>query len=363
MRALIFTLSLALLLTAPTTGHAKEDAPKPGKVHELTSKAHGRKYSLIVPSAYARKKSWPLVISSHGAGGSGAGEMRSWQALANQYGFIVVCPDMVTATNNRPPTSNLPGWKEDDEVVLSIIEQVSDWFRVNPRAVMITGFSGGGNPSYHTGLGHPDVFTHICTRGGNFSPQQVPRDEEVLEKGKSALSIYIFYGENDHKLIVGENGQPGAAVSAHTALQKAGYENLVIEEVAGMKHESRPNKAAAWFAEYVEENAKRFKEGDKADKLVERAAKALERGRTAEAAKHLLSARKILAKAKLPPSADGPLMKLQHEAEDIIGEARMMYESGEKEAAIKLVEPVVRGYKGLPPSDTAKGLLKEWKKK
>ncbi|MCP5070180.1 MAG: hypothetical protein GY946_26735 [bacterium] len=363
MRAPLLAFCLALFLATPAVSHAKEEAPKAGKVHELKSKAHGRAYSLIVPSAYAKKKSWPLVISSHGAGGSGEGEMRSWQALANQHGFIVACPDMVTATNNRPTTSNLPGWKEDDEVILSIHAEISSHFKVNSRAVMITGFSGGGNPSYHTGLGHPEVFTHICTRGGNFSPQQVPRKKEILEAGRSAISIYIFYGENDHKLIVGENGQPGAAVNAHTALKKAGYEKLVIEEVAGMKHESRPAKAAAWLAEFVKANEKRFKEGDKADNLIARATKALGRERTAEAAKHLLSAKRILAKAKLPPAADGALEELENAAQDILGEARMMHESGEVEAAVKLVEPIVRGYKGLPSSDEAKQLLKDWKKK
>jgi poly(3-hydroxybutyrate) depolymerase len=363
MRLHFFALSLALLLAAPALTRAGDEPPKPGKVHELTSKAHGRKYSLIVPSSYAKKKSWPLVISSHGAGGSGAGEMRAWQALANQHGFIVACPDMVTATNDRPTTSNLPGWKEDDEVILSIHEEISSWFRVNPRAVMITGFSGGGNPSYHTGLGHPEVFTHICTRGGNFSPQQVPRDKDILEQGRSALSIYIFYGEKDHPLIVGENGQPGAAVNAHTALKNAGYENLVIEEVAGMKHESRPAKAAAWFAEYVKANEKRFKEGDKADNLIARAKDARGRDRTAEAAKHLLLAQKILAKSKLPPAADAAIQELEHAAQDILGEARMMHESGDAEAAIKLAEPLVRAYKGLPVSEQAKQLLKEWKKK
>ena len=116
---------------------------------------------------------------------------------------------MCTATVDRPPTSKLAPEVEDEEVLLSIFNEVAANFRVNRRAVMVTGFSGGGNPSYHTGLRHPDVITHICTRGGNFAPQQMPTDEKVLAAGKKRMQIYIYYGDNDHPLILGEGGKPG----------------------------------------------------------------------------------------------------------------------------------------------------------
>jgi poly(3-hydroxybutyrate) depolymerase len=174
------TILLVLGLMAPAAW-AREERLGPGRAHALTTEKHGRGYVLFVPSKYSKRSSWPLVVSSHGRGGSGAGEMRAWRGLANKHGFIVACPDTVTATHDREPTSSLSPSQEDDEVLMSIIEAVSARFRVNRRAVMITGFSGGGNPSYHSGLRHPEVFTHICTRGGNFAPQQIPTDEAVLE--------------------------------------------------------------------------------------------------------------------------------------------------------------------------------------
>ena len=359
MRSIAFALGLVLVI--PGTLAAREAKLDPGKVHELKSAKHGRIYSLIVPSKYSKKRSWPLVISSHGRGGSGKGEMRPWQALANRHGFIVACPDMVTATHNRPPTSKLPGWKEDDEVVLSIIEFVKARFRVNRRAVMITGFSGGGNPSYHTGLGHPEVFTHICTRGGNFSPQQVPHDDDVLAAGRKHLRIFIFYGDKDHPLILGEDGRPGAAQAAYDALKAAKYEHVVIEKVTNMGHDSRPEKAATWFAEYVDKHAKQFKAGDKADGHLAKADALLEKDKVPQAIKEIRKALGIQEKAGLAPDAQRRLDALSKEAQAHISDATAAKDAGKLDDARKALANVARRYKGLPEAKEATALLKTWK--
>lgn len=357
MRAAVVVLLTASLL-APGVAQAKEK-PLGSGVHHLESPKHDRPFSLVVPSKYSKKKTWPLVISSHGRGGSGKGEMRPWQALANKHGFLVACPDMVTATHNRPPTSNLPGWQEDDEVVLSIIDFVKARFNVNHRAVMITGFSGGGNPSYHTGLGHPEVFTHICTRGGNFSPQQVPRDDEVLAAGRKHLQIYIFYGDKDHPLILGADGKPGAAVLAHDALKEAGYENLVIEKVANMKHQSRPEKAAAWFADWVGARAKQFKYAADADKLMRKAADSA--AHPAKAIKLLQKALTLQKKAGFDEAAQVELDQLEAKGQARIVEAQALHEAGQTAEGVKILKAVSSAFKGLQAAKDAAALVKSWK--
>lgn len=357
------TLALAiglLLLCGPV--EAKNDW-KPGKVLALKSAKHDRAFSLYIPSKYSSKKSWPLVLSSHGRGGAGNKEIRGWQALANKHGFIVACPDMVTATNHRPKTSSLPAEQEDDEVLMSIYDAITEQLRVNKRAVMITGFSGGGNPSYHTGLRHPDRITHICTRGGNFSPQQVPRDKRTIDAGKSSTSIYIFYGEKDHPLIVGENGQNGAAKNAYEALTKAGYENVVIEEVPGMKHESRPGTAAAWFGAWVAENEKMFKAGDKADGVIAKADAAQAKKKLPDVIKHLKKAHDIQAKAGLPLSAKARLDAIEAEGKTAFDALKEMGDGGAVEAALKGLRSLAKEYRGLPIAKEAATLIKAFKAK
>ncbi len=358
MRSMLTGLVVLLVLAAPAPA---KDAPlKPGKVHALKTKKHERAYSLFVPSKYSKKSSWPLVISSHGRGGSGAGEMRPWQGLANSHGLIVACPDMVTATHNRPKTSNLPASEEDDEVILSIVDEVRARFRVNRRAVMITGFSGGGNPSYHTGLRHPDVFTHICTRGGNFAPQQIPRDEKVLEAGRKQLKIYIFFGDKDHELIIGPNGNDGQAYQARDALKEAGYENITFERVLGMGHQSRPQMAAKWFAAYVDKNKKRFKAGDKVDGHIEKARKSIEKEKWKAAIAELLKAKKLESKHGLRDQTKAELDFINFKGNAILLRAGLQKDT-DPAGTLKICKRVMREFKGVEVAERAKGLIEEWK--
>ncbi|MEN8148465.1 MAG: alpha/beta hydrolase-fold protein, partial [Planctomycetota bacterium] len=323
--AAILVLALA---TAPLSAAGKKPAAgkklEPGKIHHLTSEKHGRAYSLYVPSGYSPKVSWPLVISSHGRGGRGKNEINPWKTLANAHGLIVACPDMLTATTEEdlPGTSGKPRAEEDEEVLLSIFETISSRFRVNRRAVMITGFSGGGNPSYWTGLRHPDVFTHICTRGGNWAPQELPKDEAVIAAGKDRLRIFIFYGEKDHVLILGEGGKPGQAVQAYEALKKAGYAHLAIEKVPGMKHESRPKKAAEWFGEFLTANRKKFAAGDEVDGLVVDAKAAIAKKDYRKAGRALSRARDIEKKHGLESRVEAELAALNEIGMKIVGEAK-----------------------------------------
>lgn len=356
------TLLTALLLLCLATAAASKDAPlKPGKIHNLKSPKHGRPYSLYVPSKYSKKSSWPVVFSSHGRGGRGKREIGAWTGLANSCGFIVACPDMVTGTHDLKTSSSLSPAEEDDEVLLSIFEFICSKFRVNRRAVMITGFSGGGNPSYHSGLRHPEVFTHICTRGGNFAPQQIPGSDKVRAAGKERLQIYIFFGENDHVLIIGDQGNNGQAHAARDALKRAGYENIEFEQVPGMGHQSRPRKAAEWFGAYLDKNKKLFKAGDKADGMLEKARKALAKGKTKDAISQLLKCEKQEQKYGLEPAARKELDAIEEAGKQKLGEAEALRQGGDAKGARKLAETVKRDFRGLPVEKVAKALLDTWK--
>jgi dienelactone hydrolase len=353
--------AVALLVLAVTVASAADRSLKPGSVLHRTSLAHGRPYSLYIPPKYSPRSSWPVVISSHGRGGSGKGEIGQWSGLAKKYGFIVACPDMCTATVNRPPTSKLAPAVEDEQVILSILKELKTHLRVNPRAVMVTGFSGGGNPSYWTGLRHPGEITHICTRGGNFAPQQIPRAEKVVAAGRKRLRIYIYYGENDHPLIVGEGGKPGQARLAHDALTKAGYENLKIDEIPAMKHQSRPDIAAAWFGGFLKENKALFAAGDKADGHLATAAGLLEKKKYRQAIRELVKMGALEKKSGLHPRAADELAKIDVIGQRMLAEAKKTHESGDAATALKLVGRIGRDFKGVPAGDEAKNLKKAWK--
>jgi poly(3-hydroxybutyrate) depolymerase len=356
-----YVLVVLLLLAAPVPARGGGDDLKPGSVLHRSSEKHAHAYSLYVPSNYSPRSSWPLVISSHGRGSSGKREIGQWTGLAKEYGFIVACPDMCTATVNRPPNSKLEPSEEDEEVILSIYEEICRSFRVNRRAVMVTGFSGGGNPSYWTGLRHPDLITHICTRGGNFAPQQIPRDAALVEAGKKRIRVYIYYGDKDHPLILGEGGNPGQAQMAYDALTEAGYEHVKIEKIAGMGHQSRPRIAAAWFGEYLEANRKMFAAGDKADGLLEKIREAVEKEKWRNAVRDLKKLRDLEEKSGLHPQSEVEARKLDEIAAKMLADAEAAHADGDDKEALRIAGRIARDFRGLPAGDRARELEKEWK--
>jgi poly(3-hydroxybutyrate) depolymerase len=350
---------LSILLLIPMA-LAAEAPIKPGSVTHRTSKKHGHPYSLYVPSSYSPRASMPLVLSSHGRNGSGKGEIDQWVGHANKVGFIVACPDMCSATVDRPPTSSLRPEEEDDEVLVSIYQEVAGQFRVNRRAVMITGFSGGGNPSYYTGLRHPDLITHICTRGGNWAPQWLVTDQKLLEAGKARLDIYIYYGDKDHPLILGENGQPGQAVQAYESLTKAGYPKVKIEMIKGMGHASRAGIAAGWFGEYLAKNRKLFADGDKADALMSEIQEAIGREQYRDACRDLKKLQSLEEKSGLAPDSEKILAALEKIGGEMLEAAKKAMAAGETGEAVKIAGRVARDFKGLPVEAEAKAMVKAW---
>jgi hypothetical protein len=357
---MIKALAAAALALLCTVALAAEPPPKPGSVLHRKSLKHDRPYSLYVPSSYSPRASMPLVFSSHGRGGTGKKEINQWVGLAKKYGFIVACPDMCNATVNRPPTSNLRPEVEDDEVLLSIWDELNRHFRINRRAVMITGFSGGGNPSYYTGLRHPDIITHICTRGGNWAPQWMVRDKALLEAGKQRLDIYIYYGDKDHVLILGKDGQPGQAQQAYDALTKAGYPKVKIEKIKGMGHQSRPAIAAAWFGEHLAKNKKLFAAGDKADALADEIREAIGKEKYRNACRDLKKLRTLEEKSGLAPDSEKLRAELEEIAAKLLEAAKEAHAAGDVGEAKKIAGRVGREFRGLPVEKEAKAMVKAW---
>jgi pimeloyl-ACP methyl ester carboxylesterase len=296
----------------------------------------------------------------HGRGGSGKGEIEQWIGFAKELGFIVACPDMCSATDNRPPTSPLAPLVEDEEVLLSVFDEVRGRFRVNRRAVMLTGHSGGGLPAFHTGLRHPGLITHLCARSANFYPVLVPADEQVLAAGRARLKVHIYYGERDHPLILGEDGRPGQARSSFDALKAAGYESVEIERIAGMVHESRADIAAGWFGAFLAANRRTFAAWDKADDLLAVFEEHLASGEWRDAVEDLLALEKYELRNALTPVSTEPRARLLAVAGGFLEEAKKLSAAGHRSEALGILSRVKRDFQGLPPCEAARELERQW---
>jgi polyhydroxybutyrate depolymerase len=104
---------------------------------------------LYVPDSYNRSKAAPLVISLHGAAGWPAQQMNMsrWNRLADQYGFILVCP----AGTEWPRIWHVgtgTGLNRDVQFISDLIDKLTNAYNIDPNRIYVNGLSNGGGMTF-----------------------------------------------------------------------------------------------------------------------------------------------------------------------------------------------------------------------
>ncbi len=232
-----------LLLAASLSAGCTVPQPQNTPVWQRYEKnpATGRGYWIYVPSTYSHEKPAPLIITCHGTPPYDVAEhhIREWKMLGEKNGCIVVAPELI-ATDGLLGDGPLVGMLADERYILSLISLLGYRYNIDRSNVMITGFSGGGFPTYWVGLRHPEVFSVVAARNANFSRGNLDGwypDEAIR------TSVIVYYGEND----------PGAiraqSQNAVEYLRAQGFK-VTEREIAGAGHERRPEMAMKFFREH-----------------------------------------------------------------------------------------------------------------
>ncbi len=198
----------------------------------------GREYYIYVPSTYRHSKPHPLIVSCHGTRPYDVPDhhIREWKYYGEKYGCIVVAPSLV-ATDGLIGDGPIVGMLADERYILSIISSLSYRYNIDRANIMITGFSGGGFPTYWVGLRNPDVFSVVVARNCNFSQRNLDGwyPPEAVE-----TPIMVYYGANDPGAI---KLQSNAAVKY---LRSKGF-NVRTAVIPGAGHERHPEVAMEFF--------------------------------------------------------------------------------------------------------------------
>jgi phospholipase/carboxylesterase len=106
-----------------------------------------------------------LVVSFHGAGGSGESGIARLQSAAGEHDFIVVAPD------SRGPTWDAVGGSFGPDVAFieRALERVFDDYEVDPSLVAVEGFSDGATYALSLGISNGDLFKTILAFSPGFS--------------------------------------------------------------------------------------------------------------------------------------------------------------------------------------------------
>ncbi len=232
-RYLIALAALSVLPGCPVT--QSQDTPVSARRLALGG---GGRYWLYVPSYYTAERDWPLVITLHGTHGwDGAkAQIKEWKSLAEEKGLIVAAPQLKSPQGITPVVRSL--WykdlAEDERAVLSLLDELESTYRIDPEAVLLTGFSAGGYPLYYIGLQNPRRFNMLIARACNSDLELFEKlsiDPEARE-----LPIRLFWGKDDLRRIQGDSWQ------AFRYLREQRFFQTEYEEIKG-GHLRRPELA------------------------------------------------------------------------------------------------------------------------
>ena len=198
-RQMAFLPLLAVLAGCPVT--QRQDVPSPQ--HRLKEPTVKRNYSLYLPSYHNATRKWPLVITLHGTYGWD-GHMRQvqeWKYLAEQKGFVVAAPYLKSVQGILPRFETL--WfkdlASDEKAILALLDELIPKYSIDPKAVLLTGFSAGGYPMYYVGLRNPKRFSMLVARACNSSVSLFERVK--FTEDTRSLHVVIFWGKDDLKPI------------------------------------------------------------------------------------------------------------------------------------------------------------------
>jgi hypothetical protein len=239
MKRLPWILTLLALVAAP-------GCPVPQDQNTLVPErmerdpVSGRGYWLFVPRNYDPARAVPLIVTCHGSPPFDVANhhIREWKKLGEDNECIVLAPEL-GGTDGIIGNGPVAAMKDNESAILSLISMVGYRYNIDAANIMITGFSGGGFPTYWVGLRNPDVFSVVVLRSCDFCEYNL--DGWFSPDGAGRQAVKIYWGEHD-PLPIKVQSQSGMSYLSNRNF------NVAPEDVIpGIGHERRPDVAMDFF--------------------------------------------------------------------------------------------------------------------
>lgn len=195
------TLGAALLLVVlsiasacATTSSVDLRGTKP---YSIQSGGLTRTFLVHAPPNYDGSKPMPLVVSFHGAYGTGKiqEEITGFSALADQNGFLVAYPDGTSRAWNAGDQCCDPPRKQgvdDLGFARDLVATVKKTYNVDAARVYGNGFSNGAMLIHYIACAEPDLFTAVAVNAGALMTSKCTPSK--------ALPFLIIQGKVDPRM-------------------------------------------------------------------------------------------------------------------------------------------------------------------
>jgi pimeloyl-ACP methyl ester carboxylesterase len=141
-------------------------------------------YHLRLPPEYRPTRSYPVIVTLHGAGERPEVALARWADDAARHGYIVAAPDW-------GGTAGYHYSADEHLIVTELVRDLRRHYAVDSDRVFLTGYGDGGTMAFDVGLSHPDLFA------GVIPVNAAPRRSTVAWYWHNAqnLPFYIVVGE------------------------------------------------------------------------------------------------------------------------------------------------------------------------
>jgi predicted peptidase len=181
-------------------------------------------YALFVPSTYDATRSWPLMVSLHGAGRQYDWLMNyaGFLDLAEQHGYVVVTPLGYTRRGGYGRRGDTESDQRAEQDVMNVYELVTDELNIDDDRVYLWGHSMGGSGTYYIASRYPDVWAGLAAvAGGRLTAEYV--DEEAIRH----IPFLVIQGADDQTVPASNSRESVARMRA------IGMQHLYIEIPGG----------------------------------------------------------------------------------------------------------------------------------
>ncbi|MGE2720294.1 extracellular catalytic domain type 1 short-chain-length polyhydroxyalkanoate depolymerase [Mycolicibacterium celeriflavum] len=168
----ITALVLAVLCALVGFGEGRASAiPGGDAAGALTIGGVDRTYQVHAPPGLEQPAG--LVLNLHGAGMTGQAQAgaTNYNAIADQYGFVVAYPDGIDMSWADGRGASLPDRQGVDDVgfLVALTERLRQEYGVNPGRVFVTGTSAGGFMASRLACERADVFAAAAPVAGTLA--------------------------------------------------------------------------------------------------------------------------------------------------------------------------------------------------
>ncbi|WP_257459457.1 alpha/beta hydrolase [Archangium lipolyticum] len=162
---------------------------------------------LYVPEGYRADRPAPLLVMLHGSKGTAREALEPWLELADGAGLLLLAPESRVHTWDIVLLDG--GYGPDVTFIDRALVYVFERYAVDPRHLVLAGFSDGASFALSLGLTNGDLFSHVVAFSPGFA-------EPAMLRGRPEL--FISHGSEDPVLPVADCGR-----SIASRVKDAGY--------------------------------------------------------------------------------------------------------------------------------------------